>query len=141
MIRAVVDTNILICSLIKPHGTVGPIIPHLRDGDYTLVYSAPLVDELVAKLSLPRIQVKYHVRLEEIEALVALIVLQGERVIPTRKVKLCRDPKDDMFIEAALAGEAQVVVTGDDDLLTLNKFETVWFVTPRAFLANLPASH
>jgi putative PIN family toxin of toxin-antitoxin system len=137
MIRAVVDTNILIRSLIKPHGTVGPIIPRLRDGDYTLVYSAPLVDELVAKLSLPRIRVKYHVRLEEIEALVALIVLQGERVIPTRKIKLCRDPKDDMFIEAALAGEAQHVVAGDDDLLTLKKFETVRFVTPRAFLANL----
>ena len=141
MIRAVVDTNILIRSLIKPYGTVGPIIPRLRNGDYTLVYSAPLVDELAAKLSLPRIQVKYHVRLEEIEALVALIVLKGERVIPTRKVKVCRDPKDDMFIEAALAGEAQVVVTGDDDLLTLNKFETVRFVTPRAFLENLLASH
>ena len=141
MIRAVVDTNILIRSLIKPQGTVGPIISRLRDGDYTLVYSAPLVDELVAKLSLPRIQVKYHIRLEEIEALVALIVLQGEKVIPTRKVKVCRDPKDDMFIEAALAGEAQVVVTGDDDLLTLKEFETVRFVTPRAFLAALPASH
>jgi putative PIN family toxin of toxin-antitoxin system len=141
MIRAVVDTNILIRSLIKPQGTVGPIISRLRDGDYTLVYSAPLVDELVAKLSLPRIQVKYHIRLEEIEALVALIVLQGEKVIPTRKVRVCRDPKDDMFIEAALAGEAQVVVTGDDDLLTLKEFETVRFVTPRAFLAALPASH
>ena len=141
MMRAVVDTNILIRSLIKPQGTVGPIIPRLRDGDYTLVYSAPLVDELAAKLSLPRIQVKYHIRLEEIEALVALIVLQGEKVIPTRKVKVCRDPKDDMFIEAALAGEAQVVVTGDDDLLTLKEFETVRFVTPRAFLAALPASH
>ena len=141
MIRAVVDTNTLIRSLIKPQGTVGPIISRLRDGDYTLVYSAPLVDELVAKLSLPRIQVKYHIRLEEIEALVALIVLQGEKVIPTRKIKLCRDPKDDMFIEAALAGEAQVVVTGDDDLLTLRKFEAVRFVTPRAFLAALPASH
>ena len=141
MIRAVVDTNILIRSLIKPQGTVGPIISRLRDGDYTLVYSAPLVDELVAKLSLPRIQVKYHMRLEEIEALVALIVLQGEKVIPTWKVKVCRDPKDDMFIEAALAGEAQVVVTGDDDLLTLKEFETVRFVTPRAFLADLPASH
>ncbi len=136
MIRAVVDTNILIHSLIKPHGTVGPIISRLRDGDYTLVYSAPLVDELVAKLSLPRIQVKYHIRLEEIEAFVALIVLQGEKVIPTRKVRVCRDPKDDMFIEAALAGEARVVVTGDDDLLTLKEFETVQFVTPRAFLVN-----
>jgi uncharacterized protein len=141
MIRAVIDTNILIRSLIKPHGTVGPIIPRLRDGDYSLVYSAPLVDELVKKLSLPRIQVKYHVRLEEIEALVALIVLRGEKVMPTRQIKLCRDPKDDMFIEAALAGEASYVVTGDDDLLTLRKFETVRFVTPRTFLASLPASH
>ena len=137
MIRAVVDTNILIRSLIKPNGTVGPIITRLRDGDYILVYSAPLVDELVAKLSLPRIRVKYHVGVDEIEALVALIVLRGERVAPARQIKLCRDPKDDMFIEAALAGEAQVVVTGDDDLLILKKFETVQFVTPRVFLASL----
>ena len=136
MIRAVVYTNILIRSLIKPNGAVGPIIPRLRDGDYILVYSAPLVDELVAKLSLPRIRVKYHVGVEEIEALVALFVLRGERVTPTRNVKLCRDPKDNMFIEAALAGEAQYVVTGDDDLLTLKKFETVRFVTPHAFLTN-----
>jgi len=67
---------------------------------------------LVAKLSLPRIQVKYHIRLEEIEALVALIVLQGEKVNTDMEVKVCRDPKDDMFIEAALAGEAQVVGDG-----------------------------
>jgi putative PIN family toxin of toxin-antitoxin system len=136
MMRAVVDTNILIRSLIKPNGTVGPIILRLRDEDYILVYSAPLVDELVAKLSLPRIRVKYHVGVEQIEALVAMIVLRGERVTPTRNVKLCRDPRDDMFIEAALAGEAQYVVTGDDDLPALKKFETVRFVTPRAFLAN-----
>jgi predicted nucleic acid-binding protein len=40
-----------------------------------------------------------------------------------------------MFIEAALAGAAEYVVTGDKDLLTLKKFETVRFVTPRTFLA------
>ena len=137
MIRAVVDTNILIRALIKPYGTVGPIIPRLRDGDYIIVYSAPLLEELIAKLALPRIRVKYHVKTEQVEALVAIIVLRGERVIPTRQVKICRDPKDDMFIEAALAGEAPYVVTGDDDLLTLKQFETVRFVTPRTFLAAL----
>jgi len=42
-----------------------------------------------------------------------------------------------MFIEAALAGAAEYIVTGDDDLLTLKKFETVRFVTPRHFLAAL----
>ena len=137
MMRAVVDTNILIRALIKPYGTVGPVIARLRDGDYVIVYSSPLLNELIAKLALPRIRVKYCVRTEHVEALVPTIVLRGERVIPTRQIKLCRDPDDDMFIEAAVAGQAPYVVTGDDDLLTLKKFESVQFVTPRAFLAAL----
>lgn len=56
-------------------------------------------------------------------------------VAPKRKIKVCRDPEDDMLIEAALAGGAEYVVTGDEDLLTLKRFETVRFVTPRLFLA------
>jgi putative PIN family toxin of toxin-antitoxin system len=132
--RAVVDTNILIRALIKPRGTVGPVISRLRDGDYTLVYSTPLLDELIEKLALSRIRQKYRLGEREIEALVALIVLRGELVVPHRQVKVCRDPADDMFIDAALAGKVSYVVTGDKDLLTLKKFETVRFVTPRTFL-------
>jgi putative PIN family toxin of toxin-antitoxin system len=98
MMRAVVDTNILIRALIKPYGTVGPIIPRLRDGDYVIVYSAPPLKELTAKLALPCIRVKYHVKTEQVEALVAILVLRGERVMPTRRVKICRDSKDDMFV-------------------------------------------
>ena len=133
--RAVVDTNILIRALIKPLGTVGPIIRRLRDGDYALVYSAPLLDELIEKLALPRIREKYRLAEPDLEALVALITLRGELVMPERKVKVCRDPEDDMLIEAALTGGAEYVVTGDEDLLTLKRFETVRFVTPRRFLA------
>ena len=137
MMRAVVDTNILIRALIKPYGTVGPVVARLRDGDYVIVYSSPLLDELITKLALPRMRVKYRVQTELVEALVSTIILRGERVIPTRQIKLCRDPNDDMFIEAAVAGQAPYVVTGDDDLLTLKKFENVRFITPRAFLATL----
>jgi putative PIN family toxin of toxin-antitoxin system len=137
MMRAVVDTNILIRALIKPYGTVGPVITHLRDGHFVIVYSTPLLNELTIKLALPRIRVKYCVRTEHVEALVSTIVLRGERVIPTRQIKLCRDPDDDMFVKAAAAGQAPYVVTGDDDLLTLKKFESVQFITPRAFLAAL----
>jgi len=137
MIKAVVDTNILIRALIKPRGSVGPIITRLSRGDYVLVYSPPLLDELIAKLSLPRIRVKYQVELEQVEALVALIVLRGERVMPTRRVKVCRDPDDNLVIETALAGDAQYIVTGDDDLLVLKRYESVHIVTPRVFLAAL----
>jgi putative PIN family toxin of toxin-antitoxin system len=133
--RAVVDTNILIRALIKPLGTVGPMISRLRDGEYTLVYSPPLLDELIEKLALPRIRRKYRVDQSEIEALVALIALRGEVAVPIRRVKVCRDPEDDMLIEAAIAGRAEYVVTGDEDLLILKTFETVGFVTPRLFLA------
>jgi putative PIN family toxin of toxin-antitoxin system len=120
-----------------PSGTVGPVITRLRERDYTLVYSQPLMDELLEKLALPRIRKKYHLNDQDIDALLALIALRGELVTPTRKVKICRDPKDDMFIEAALASNAEVIVTGDEDLLTLKKFETVRFFTPRVFLALL----
>lgn len=125
------DTNILIRALIRPQGTVGPIIPRLVKGDYALVYSAPIRNELIAKLALPRIRNKYNLTDTQIEALLDLIALRGQLVAPERRVQVCRDPHDDLFIEAALAGSAEYVVTGDDDLLSLEKFETVQFITPR----------
>lgn len=137
MMRAVVDTNILIRALIKPRGTVGPVLTQLAAGKYVIVYSEPILDELIAKLVLPRIRNKYAIDDQTIETTVALLALRGELVYPTRQVKVCRDPHDDMLIEAALAGNAAYVVTGDEDLLVLKKYETVRMVTPRAFLAAL----
>ena len=135
--RAVIDTNILIRALIKPEGTVGPVLRRLSAGDYTRIYSEPLLNELLAKLILPRIRDKYHINDETVEALLGVIALRGELVLPNRTVRACRDPCDDMLIEAAIAGNARYVVTGDQDLLVLKMFESVRFVTPRVFLQNL----
>ncbi len=137
MLRAVVDTNILIRALIKPRGTVGPMLAYLAAGSYVILYSEPLLDELLAKLALPRIREKYSLDDEVVQGTVALLALRGELVSPTRHVKVCRDRRDDMFIEAAVAGNAQYLVTGDDDLLVLKQFETVRIVSPRTFLAAL----
>jgi putative PIN family toxin of toxin-antitoxin system len=138
-LRAVVDTNILIRAYIKPEGTVGPVLHRLRLGDYVLICSIPLFDELLAKLALPRIRVKYSVTDEDLEALTDLITLRALWVTPIRQVQVCRDPDDDMVIEAALAGQANYVVTGDKDLLTLGQFEGIRFVPAHAFLAALGA--
>ena len=133
--RAVIDTNIVIRALIKPDGSVGPVLQRLVASDYTVVYSEPLLDELLAKLALPRIRQKYHVDDQVIETLLALFALRGALAYPTRRVQVCRDPKDNMFIEAALEGAAEYIVTGDEDLLALKKSETIRIVTPRIFLA------
>ena len=135
--RAVVDTNILIRALIKPQGTVAPVLRRLAAGDFTLIYSTPLLDELLAKLVLPRIRLKYRLSDEAIEHTLALIALRGELVQPSRAVHVCRDPQDNMLIEAALTGAARYIVTGDEDLLVLKKFESVQMVSARTFLNAL----
>lgn len=139
LLRAVVDTNILIRAFIRPQGTVGPVLHRLRLRNYVLICSIPLLDELLAKLALPRIRGKYHVTDEDIEALADLITLRALWVTPDRRVRICRDPDDDMAIEAALAGDADYVVTGDEDLLTLGQFEGILFVPAHAFLSALDA--
>lgn len=137
MIRAVVDTNILVRAIIKPLGTVGPVLRRLRDGAYVLIYSEPLLTELVDAVNRPRIKDKYGVTPEDIETLMAFILLRGEAVVPTRRITICRDPKDNMFLEAAVDGKADMIISGDDDLLKLNAFEGIPIVTPTEFLAKL----
>lgn len=137
MIRAVVDTNVLVSAVIKPRGAVGPMLRHLRDGDYVLLYSEPLLTELVDVLNRPWIREKYGLDPADIETIVALILLRGEAVVPTRRIAVCRDPKDDMFLEAAADGNASVIVSGDSDLLALESFEEIPIVRPTDFLATL----
>jgi predicted nucleic acid-binding protein len=91
----------------------------------------------VAKLAHPRLRTKYAVDEELVESTLALIALRGELVSPRWRIRVCRDPKDNLVIEAAVAGRASFVVTGDDDLLTLRTFEGVRLLAPRDFLAQL----
>jgi len=137
VIHAVVDTNIFIRALIKPQGTVGPVLTRSRDDDYILLYADPLLDELVAKLALPRIRGKYHITDNDVETVLALILLRGELVVPQRRITACRDPKDDIVIEIAVAGHADFIVTGDKDLLVLHPFEGIPIFGPAEFLQAL----
>jgi uncharacterized protein len=137
VIRAVVDTNIVIRALIKPEGTVGPILAKLRDEAYTLVYSQATLDELLEKLALPRIRDKYAIDDDAVEALLGLLALRGELVKPSRRIRACRDPDDNAILEAAVAGESGYIIAGDQDLLVLDGFEGIRVLTPRMFLEIL----
>ena len=135
--RVVVDTNILVRALIKPQGTVGPVLLRLRQGEYTLLYALPLLEELVDVLKRPRIRKKYGLSEQDIQTAVSLILLQGEAVVPNERIIACRDPKDDKFLEMAVAGKADVIVSGDEDLLVLHPFAGIPIVSPATFLQML----
>jgi putative PIN family toxin of toxin-antitoxin system len=135
--RAVVDTNILIRALIRPQGSAGPVLQYLRDGRFQIVYSEALLDELIAKLALPRLRNKYHLDDESLEAFLALLALRGELVAPQRRIEVCRDAQDNMVIEAAVAGAANCIASSDEDLLVLGAFEDIRIIPPEAFVALL----
>ena len=135
--RVVVDTGILVSALIRPRGAIGDVLLALRNGRFTAIYSTPMMLEVTEVLARPKIQEKYHVQPDDIEALINLIRLRGELVIPKQIVTACRDPKDNKFLEAALAGEADAIVTGDDDLLALHPFERIEILRPAELLEKL----
>ena len=93
--------------------------------------------EIIEVLGREPIRTKYHVEPDDITALINLIRLRGELVTPGRRVQACRDPKDDKFLEAALAGHADCIVSGDADLLDLTPFENIPILRPAKFLARL----
>ena len=131
--RAVIDTNILVRALIMPQGTVGPVLLRLRRRDYTLLY-AP---SLLAELDRPRIRAKYGLSDEDIKTVLSLILLRGEAITPTRTITACRDPKDNKFLEVAVAGQADVICSGDEDLLVLHPFEGIPIIQSAEFLRRL----
>ena len=137
MIRAVVDTSILVRAVIKPTGSVGPALQRLRRREYTLLISRATLDELADVLPGPRLRTKYQLSNRVLRATIRLIVLRSELIRPDRRIVACRDPRDDKFLEVAVSGRAQVIVSGDEDLLTLDPFERIPIVTPARFLARL----
>ena len=133
--RAVIDTGVLVSALIRQQGITGGILRALRDGRFTVVYTTAIMIEIIDGLGRDPFRTKYHIQSEDITTLVNLIRLRGELVNPVRTVAVCRDPKDDKFLEAALAGKADVIVSGDADLLVLNPFEEIPVLRPAEFLA------
>jgi putative PIN family toxin of toxin-antitoxin system len=116
------------------------VLLRLRQGDYALLYSRSLLEELVDVLNRPRIRSKYGLTEQDIETVISLILLRGEAVDPQEQISACRDPKDDKFLEVAVSGKADVIVSGDEDLLVLHPFAGIPILPPAAFLRMLDAA-
>lgn len=113
-LRVVVDTNIWISGLIVPDSIPGRVVGAVRQGRFDVVVSWPLVDEMLRVARRPKIRRRYAISEEDIRDVVVLL----SPVLPTVEIDVpTRDPLDAPVVEAALAGSADTIVTGDGDLL------------------------
>jgi putative PIN family toxin of toxin-antitoxin system len=62
------------------------------------------------------------------------LMASAELVANTERITACRDPTDDKFLELAVNGRADMIISGDNDLLDLNPFRGIPIITPAAFL-------
>lgn len=130
--RIVIDTNLWVSRLLLPAS-----IP-ARAVDVALKWGRPVVSaETMAELSdvLARPKFDRYVSREDRQQFIRKLGGIVRLVKIVQRVQACRDPKDDKFLDVALAANAQFILTGDEDLLILNPFHGIEIIRPAAFLA------
>jgi putative PIN family toxin of toxin-antitoxin system len=137
VIRAVLDTNLLVSYLLTHRPPIATLIDGFLAKDVFVMVTAPeLLAELDRVLTYPKLQCYYTD--EERTRFVALVLALSEVVeLPETIPRLCRDPDDDRLIACAVVGEADIIVSGDDDLLALERVGHIPILTAVQFLEML----
>lgn len=138
MIRAVIDTSVLIRYLVRPSAAIKELIEVLWLGDEVQMVTAPeLIEEL--KGVLERDYIKALIRPAEGQVLLDALYQKAEILLSFGRVpSYTRDPKDDKFVACALVGSADCLVTVDEDILVLRTVGDVRMTTPYDFVRAIP---
>lgn len=136
--RFVLDTNVLISAALRPEGTPRAVVNAVRDMNGALLFSDETFEELRSRFSRPKFNPYLSgsgraLFLAQLEAVSEWVSITGAKLG-------CRDPDDDKFLETALLGEADLLVTGDRDLLAMSPYRGIPILTPAESLALSTAS-
>lgn len=139
--RVVLDTNVVVSGVIKEEGPPGQILRRLFQArQFTSVTSLEILAEIREVLQRPKVR-RYHGWTdEEIDTFVTFLYAESDVTEGTVTVNVARDPEDNKFLGCASEGNADYLVSGDDDLLQIEVFERTQIVRPKAFLETLPSS-
>ena len=129
--RLVFDTNVLVSALLRTGSVPHRALLRARV-DGTLLAS----DETVGELRTVLLRDKFDsiVRRALREAIIDEYARLCMNIKISSPVRVCRDPRDDKFLEVAAHGQAEVIITGDEDLLILNPFRGIAILNPRDYL-------
>lgn len=131
--QIVIDTNVLVSCLFRQSSRINRILLYLIEGEYKLLYSEETMRELNDVLLRPRLS-RNVLKDWDIAELLALLRFHGVQVLPQTIINICRDPNDNKFLELAVDGQADYLISGDKDLLVLNPFQEISIISPSEFL-------
>jgi len=135
MKRTVLDTNIIISSALG--GALVLILERWDQGKFTVIVTSDILREYFEVLNRP----KFKLKQETIDKITRYIYQFSEFVIPEERIQFIEaDPADDKFLEAAIAGRADFIVSGDSHLLELKEFRSIPILSGREFIDWLQES-
>lgn len=128
--RVIIDTNLWISFLLsKDYSKLDKLF---RQQQITLLFSKSLLEEFIAVARRPKF--KKYFSLSDLNDLLSEIHLRAEFIEVTSNVILCRDLKDDFLLSLAKDSNASHLITGDNDLLEIKKFEQTIILTIAEYL-------
>jgi putative PIN family toxin of toxin-antitoxin system len=131
--RLVVDTNVFISAALKAN-SVPFLVVRWIDRHGGLLKSVATENELLEVLQRPQIAA---LTIPGFREGVGRMLAVAELVTIAERIAVCRDPKDDKFLELAVSGAADLIVSGDGDLRALNPFRGIPVVAPAAFVQGV----
>jgi putative PIN family toxin of toxin-antitoxin system len=128
--RVVVDTNVFVSAALKDK-SLPALAVHVIEQHGALLKSIATERQLFEVLARPYLA---SLVAPATHAWLKKILAAAETIMITERITACRDPTDDKFLELAVNGQADLVVSGDGDLLTLNPFRGIPIVSPATFM-------
>ena len=128
-LRIIIDTNLWISFLISGNARLDEL---LFSRKAILIFSEELLREFTNVANRPKF--KRFFDLKDVEALLLTIGTHAEFIAVKTQVKLCRDPKDDFLLALALDSNADVLISGDSDLLEIREIGRTSIMTMSKFL-------
>ena len=137
-LRAVLDTQVIPRGAVaKGASLTAKIYDAWRENRFVLLTSEAIVTEINEVLHRPKLQTKLNITPFEAKAIVKIIRRDAEFIEVVTSIKQCRDPKDDKFLECAVNGKADYLVSADKDLLTLESIQQIPIVDIPTFWQKL----
>jgi putative PIN family toxin of toxin-antitoxin system len=136
--RVVIDTNVLVSSSMSTKGSPAHIFQYWREGAFELVVSEAILAEYRRALGYPRVRERHGYNPHEIDQLVADIRQSAILVAPGSALNVVsEDPDDNKFLECAVEGKAEYLVSGDTHLLAVRQYQGIQVLSPAVFVALL----
>ena len=129
--RIVIDTNVYVSSFIRPESVPARAVAKAWQQAQTLV-SLETWTELRFVLNRPKLT--RYVEPGLLDPFLRNVWAVAEPIVVAFPIRACRDPRDDKFLEVAVHGNADLILTGDTDLLALHPFRGIAILTPTEYL-------